>query len=109
MNNRHTRRLTWLLFFGQSLNSAAYIAGTTIGAIIGAALSGQPALAGLPSASFGRVRTIVAGAIALALGRAIAPSALETSAIGLAIGLPPLWLAIQHLARRASQPSLASG
>ena len=53
MNNTHTRRLTWLLFFGQSLNSAAYIAGTAIGAIVGAALSGQPALAGLPAASFG--------------------------------------------------------
>ncbi len=53
MNSVHIRRLTWLLFFGQSLNSAAYIAGTTIGAIIGAALSGQPALAGVPSAAFG--------------------------------------------------------
>src|SRR5258708_37816633 len=53
MNSAHTRRLTWLLFFGQSLNSAAYIAGTTIGAIIGANLSGQPVLAGLPAAAFG--------------------------------------------------------
>jgi MFS family permease len=53
MNNTHTRRLTWLLFFGQSLNAAAYIAGTTIGAIVGTALSGQPALAGLPPAAFG--------------------------------------------------------
>ena len=53
MSQPHIRRLTWLLFFGQSLNSAAYIAGTTIGAIIGANLSGQAALAGLPAASFG--------------------------------------------------------
>jgi MFS family permease len=53
MNSLHTRRLTWLLFFGQSLNAAAYIAGTTIGAIVGAGLSGQPALAGLPPAAFG--------------------------------------------------------
>ncbi len=53
MINPHSRRLTWLLFFGQSLNSAAMIAGTTIGAIVGAALSGQPALAGLPAAGFG--------------------------------------------------------
>ena len=53
MNTKPTRRLIWLLFFGQGLNSAAYIAGTTIGAIVGAALSGQPALAGLPGASFG--------------------------------------------------------
>ena len=53
MNSVHTRRLTWLLFFGQSLSSAAYIAGTTIGVIIGAVLSGQAALAGLPPAAFG--------------------------------------------------------
>ncbi len=53
MNSIHTRRLTWLLFFGQSLSTAAYIAGTTIGVIIGANLSGQPALAGLPPAAFG--------------------------------------------------------
>ena len=31
-----TRRLTWLLFFGQSLSSAASIAGSTVGAIAGA-------------------------------------------------------------------------
>ncbi len=53
MIENQTRRLTWLLFFGQSLNSAAMIAGTTIGAIVGAALSNQPALAGLPPAAFG--------------------------------------------------------
>src|SRR5260370_2938712 len=53
MSQPNVRRLTWLLFVGQSLNSAAYIAGTTIGAIIGANLSGQPVLAGLPAAAFG--------------------------------------------------------
>jgi MFS family permease len=49
----HTRRLTWLLFFGQSLSSAASIAGSTVGAIAGAALSGSAALGGLPAAMFG--------------------------------------------------------
>lgn len=44
------RRLTWLLFFSQSIGSAGYIAGSTIGALVGARLSGQPALAGLPGA-----------------------------------------------------------
>ncbi|MEP7358835.1 MAG: MFS transporter [Anaerolineales bacterium] len=48
-----TRRLTWLLFFGQSLSSAASIAGSTVGAIAGAALSGSIALGGLPAAMFG--------------------------------------------------------
>jgi MFS family permease len=53
MNLAQTRRLTWLLFFGQSLSSASFIAGSTIGAIVGAGLSGQPALAGVPAAAFG--------------------------------------------------------
>ena len=52
MNTAVVRRLTWLLFFGQSLGSAAFIAGATVGAIVGERLSGQPALAGLPSASY---------------------------------------------------------
>lgn len=52
MNMAVVRRLTWLLFFGQSLGSAAFIAGATVGAIVGERLSGQPALAGLPSAAY---------------------------------------------------------
>jgi MFS family permease len=52
MNTAVVRRLTWLLFFGQSLGSAAFITGATVGAIIGEQLSGQPALAGLPSATY---------------------------------------------------------
>ena len=52
MNTAVVRRLTWLLFFGQSLSSAAFIAGATVGAIIGAELSGRPALAGQPSATY---------------------------------------------------------
>src|SRR5688500_978954 len=52
MNTAVVRRLTWLLFFGQSLGSAAFIAGSTVGAIVGEHLSGEPALAGLPSAAY---------------------------------------------------------
>ena len=52
MNRSVIRRLTWLLFFGRSLASAGYIAGATIGTIVGAALSGQPALAGVPGAMY---------------------------------------------------------
>jgi MFS family permease len=52
MNTAVVRRLTWLLFFGQSLGSAAFIAGATVGAIAGEQLSGEPALAGLPSAAY---------------------------------------------------------
>lgn len=49
---RHVRRLTRLLFLSQSLGSAAFIAGSTVGALVGAALSGQTALAGLPGAVY---------------------------------------------------------
>jgi MFS family permease len=52
MNTAVVRRLTWLLFFGQSLGSAAFITGATVGAIIAERLSGQAALAGLPSAAY---------------------------------------------------------
>ena len=45
-------RLTWLLFFGRSLGSAAYIAGATIGAIIAKELTGQAAFAGVPGALY---------------------------------------------------------
>lgn len=46
------QRLTWLLLFGQSLNSAAFITGATVGALVGAELSGRPELAGVPSAAY---------------------------------------------------------
>src|SRR3990172_7200795 len=52
MNRSVVSRLTWLLFFGRSLSSAAFIAGATIGSILGAELSGRPALAGLPGALY---------------------------------------------------------
>src|SRR4030065_707574 len=45
-------RLTWLLFFGRSLGSAAYIAGATIGAIVAKELTGQAAFAGVPGALY---------------------------------------------------------
>ncbi|MBX0331564.1 MFS transporter [Oscillochloris sp. ZM17-4] len=44
-----TRRITATLFATQSMASAAFIANITVGAIIGVELSGQTALAGLPS------------------------------------------------------------
>ena len=46
------QRLTWLLFFGQSLGSAGLTAGFTVSTIVGAQLSGQAALAGVPSAAY---------------------------------------------------------
>jgi MFS family permease len=49
---RLVRRLTWLLFLGQSLGSAGFIAGSTVSALVGAALSGQAALAGVPAAVY---------------------------------------------------------
>src|SRR5262249_56504110 len=42
------RRITWTLFVTQSLASAALIANATVNPIVGAKLSGNDALAGLP-------------------------------------------------------------
>jgi len=44
-----SRRITWTLFVTQSLALAAVIANSAVNPIIGATLSGQDALAGLPS------------------------------------------------------------
>jgi MFS family permease len=46
------RRLTWLLFFGQSLGSAGFLAGGTVGSILGQELSGDTRLAGVPGALY---------------------------------------------------------
>ena len=52
MKSSVLKRLTWLLFFGQSINSAGLIASVTVGTIVGEMLSGQKALAGLPGSMY---------------------------------------------------------
>jgi MFS family permease len=47
-STRVARRITWVLCTTQSLGSAALIANATVNAIVGAELSGNDALAGLP-------------------------------------------------------------
>ena len=47
---RIARKITTTLFVNQSLVSAGFIATSTVSAIIGAGLSGNPALAGVPAA-----------------------------------------------------------
>jgi MFS family permease len=42
------RRLTWILFAGQSIGSASYLISYTVGAIVGAQLGGRQAYSGLP-------------------------------------------------------------
>ncbi|MHB1131777.1 MAG: MFS transporter [Chloroflexota bacterium] len=49
---RAARKITRLLFIAQSLGSAGFIAAFTVNAIVGADLSGQAALAGLPGAIY---------------------------------------------------------
>ncbi len=49
---RLARKITTTLFAAQSLGSAGFIAVATISSIVGAHLSGNPALAGLPSAVY---------------------------------------------------------
>jgi MFS family permease len=45
-------RLTWLLFFSQSIGSAGFIAGSTVGALIGQQLTGDTRLTGVPGAVY---------------------------------------------------------
>lgn len=49
---RLAQKITTTLFAAQSLGSAGFIAVATVSAIVGAKLSGNPALAGLPSAVY---------------------------------------------------------
>jgi MFS family permease len=44
-----TRRITLVLFCAQSLGSAGFLAASTVGAIVGASLSGRASWAGVPS------------------------------------------------------------
>ena len=49
MSTPQTRRLTLVLFGAQSLGSAGFLAASTVGAIVGASLSGRASWAGVPS------------------------------------------------------------
>lgn len=49
MSTPETRRITLVLFCAQSLGSAGFLAASTVGAIVGASLSGRASWAGVPS------------------------------------------------------------
>jgi MFS family permease len=49
MSTADTRRITLVLFCAQSLGSAGFLAASTVGAIVGASLSGRASWAGVPS------------------------------------------------------------
>lgn len=49
MSTAAARRITWVLFSAQSLGSAGFLAASTVGAIVGASLSGRAAWAGVPA------------------------------------------------------------
>ena len=49
MSTPETRRITFVLFGAQSLGSAGFLAASTVGAIVGASLSGRASWAGVPS------------------------------------------------------------
>jgi len=66
------RKITTTLFAAQSLGSAGFIAVATVSSIVGAALSGNPALAGLPSAIYllgSALGALVSGEIMDRIGR----------------------------------------
>jgi MFS family permease len=78
-----TRRITLVLFCAQSLGSAGFLAASTVGAIVGASLSGRASWAGVPSG-------VYQGGSALAAylwGRAMERHGRRpTLAVGLAVG-----------------------
>ena len=93
MSTPATRRITLVLFGAQSLGSAGFLAASTVGAIVGASLSGRPSWAGVPSGvyqggsalaaflwgramdRFGRRPTLAAGLTVGFLGAALACAA----------------------------------
>lgn len=77
---RTARRLTLVLFLAQSLASAGFIAAATVGSIVGADLSGEPAWAGVPSGVY-----LLSGAVA-ALGWGFAMDRIGRRG-GLSLGL----------------------
>jgi MFS family permease len=90
-----TRRITLVLFGAQSLGSAGFLAASTVGAIVGASLSGRASWAGVPSGvyqggaalaaylwgramdRFGRRPTLAAGLAVGLLGAAVACAAVS--------------------------------
>ena len=117
--SRVARRLTILLFIAQSLGSAGFIAATTVNAIVGAGLSGNPSLAGLPSAVYvfggafaafgwgftmeriGRRLGLTAGLVIGTFGAAIAGSAVIAHSFPIFLG----GLALNGVANSAVQLS----
>jgi MFS family permease len=78
------QRITTTLFLAQSLTSAALIAGGTINPIVGAQLSGQPQLAGLP----GTLVILGAAGIAYPAGRLMDRIGRRAGlALGMSLGL----------------------
>jgi len=101
---RIARKTTATLFAAQSFGSAGLIAGGTVAAIVGAQLSGSPALAGLPAAvqlagtalgafligslmeRLGRRRGMVAGVLTGATGAVVAVTAITVGSFVLFLG-----------------------
>jgi MFS family permease len=50
--DRIAKKITWVLFFSQSLSSAGFIAAFTVNALVGVDLTGQAAMAGVPGALY---------------------------------------------------------
>lgn len=91
--DRIARKITIVLFFSQSLSSAAFIAAFTVNALVGVDLTGQKALAGVPGGlivagmafgamiwgfsmeRIGRRRSIALGQLIGVIGSAIAAAA----------------------------------
>ena len=120
---RIARKITTTLFVNQSLVSAGFIATSTVSAIIGAGLSGNPALAGVPAAvqqlgaafaallvsanmeRTGRRKGLALGLVVGALGAGLAAKAVIAGSFALFLGglaLMGVALAAMQLGRFAA-------
>lgn len=66
------RKLKWILFATQALGSAGFVVASTVTPIVGAELSGRPALAGVPTAFYwagGALATLLWGRLMDPIGR----------------------------------------
>jgi len=113
--DRIARKITWVLFFSQSLSSAAFIAAFTVNALVGVDLTGQRALAGVPGGLYvagqacgalvwglsmeriGRRRVLALGQLIGVIGSAIAVAAV----VGRSFAFFLLGLVLVGMARSA--------
>jgi|JI10StandDraft_1071094.scaffolds.fasta_scaffold40737_1 MFS family permease len=95
---RDARKIKWTLFGAQAMGSAGFLVASTVTPIVGAQLSGRPALAGVPTAFYwagGALATLVWGRLMDPIGRR------RTLVTGLLVGVVGAMLASFFVVRHS--------